>query len=614
LRLLALALGSLLLAGPASAESEWPYRSFDKAGSGAVGTAKGSARPKGAGIQAKAGQNGQGPAAAIKGVKAKVQLAALTKSAREKEMLRQTLRPANGPWAWKVTRETWTDEDEKGFEKFIVRIAESDCKDVHSCLTSREANPDYYNRHPTNIAFFADCADLPYVLRAYYAWQNGLPFSFPMRLGYHPKSVGHATRLVGYQVVERHDITGPGPDVRLALHAVSGFVSTEYFRSPPAYAGRLMNDYYPVRLSRESIKAGTVLFDPDGHVAIVYKVSDDGLIHYMDAHPDNSLSRGIFGRDFARAEPPMGAGFKRWRPQKLVGARRAPDRTLHGGKIELARDQDLADWSDEQYFGNQTPRPKVWSEGRFALNGQSMDYHDYVRMNLAYPGFKYDPLAETRTMMRQLCRDLGYRVDAVDRAIKAGLHRRQQPDRLPKNIYATSGDWEIYSTPSRDARIKSSFEELKDELARFIELERKRSSLLSYSGAGLREDLLAVYQDEAAACTIAYKRSDGSVKQLGFEEVKRRLFNMSFDPHHCVERRWGADDPEELSTCSDDKLKTTWYVAQQRLRNQLVRTYGEPMGWNLAELQNEKLDIGIVEPPDLDVVRVLKATETADAD
>ena len=55
-------------------------------------------------------------------------------------------------------------------------------------------------------------------------------------------------------------------------------------------------------------------------------------------------------------------------------------------------------------------------------------------------------------------------------AIKAGIHKRPQPDRLPNNIYGTDGDWETYSTPSHDARLKTAFKELRDEVARFLTL------------------------------------------------------------------------------------------------------------------------------------------------
>ena len=528
---------------------------------------------------------------------------------RKDGKLRPRLPPSNGPWRWRITRAAWTAADEQGFEEFIAGIGASDCATVNACLTSPTANPRFHNRHPPRMTFAADCADLPFVLRAYYAWQTGLPFSFPVRAAPHPRTGGHKSALLGRQTAERHDIVGPGPDPRLVFPAIGAFVSSEHFRAPPAYAGRLPNDHYPVRISRESIRPGTVIFDPDGHVAVVWRVTDDGRVLYLDAHPDNSLTRGTFNREFDRAEPPMGAGFKRWRPQRLVGARPAPDGTLAGGRVVLAGDGELADWSDEQFFGNATPRPADWSDGRFTLAGQQMEFHEYVRLRLAHPGFKYDPLAEVRGMLRQLCRDLQYRRDAVDLAIRAGIDRRPQPDRLPRNIYATSGDWEVYSTPSRDARIKTAFEELRDEIERFLGLAARGSGILDYAGRDLRQDLLDLYREEAAACSITYQRSDGSAVTLGFEEVKRRLFALSFDPHHCVERRWGASEAVELATCADDDGKVAWYRAQARLRNQLVRTYGEAMGWGLAELQRPDLDIGVEEAPDIDPMLPLLAIE-----
>ncbi len=518
--------------------------------------------------------------------------------------LKPRLVPSRGPWRWTVTKDAWSEADEKGFEAFVTQIGESDCDTVDKCLKSPIANPRFQPRDPPRVSFFADCADLPFVLRAYYAWHNGLPFSFSTRYGSHPAEPGQKGRY-GNRIVERYDIVGPGPDVRLALPAVSQFVSTEHFRLPPAYKGSVLPDHYPVRISRESIKPGTVLFDPEGHIAMVYKVTEDGRILYIDSHPDNSLTRGVYNREFARAEPQMGSGFKRWRPQRLVGAKRLPGGELIGGRVMLARDDQLPDWSDEQFYGNVLSRPRPWTDGKFEINGQTVDFHDYVRFRLAYPGFKYNPLEEMRVALQQLCREISYRANAVDLAVRAGFDRRPAPPRLPRNIYATQGDWEVYSTPARDARLKTTFEEIKDESQRFITLFRDHSAVLNYDGTDLRKDLLAVYTQETAACSVTYTRSDGSKKVLSFDDVKRRLFHLSFDPYHCAERRWGATDPEELKTCRDDSVKTAWYAAQNRLRNQVVRTYGEPMGWGLAELQNQTLDIGIREPPDVDALKVL---------
>jgi hypothetical protein len=119
----------------------------------------------------------------------------------------------------------------------------------------------------------------------------------------------------------------------------------------------------------------------------------------------------------------MGAGLKRWRPQTLVGAVRGVDGSLSRGQIKLAADKDIADWSDEQFFGTEPNRPKVWSAGKFVL--ETVEYYDYVRRRLANAGFKYDPVEETRSIVRAPCEDLKYRVDAVDVVIKAGIHKQE---------------------------------------------------------------------------------------------------------------------------------------------------------------------------------------------
>ena len=346
---------------------------------------------------------------------------------------------------------------------------------------------------------------------------------------------------------------------------------------------------------------------------MVYKVTPEGRIHYIDTHPDNSLTRGVYGKAFTRSSPAMGAGFKRWRPQTLVGATQRPDGSYHGGHIVLSPDKDIADWSDEQFFGTEQERPKAWNAGKFVLEGETLEYYDYVRRRLANAGFKYNPLDETRSMVRSLCEDLKYRIDAVDVAIKANIHKRPQPDHLPKNIYGTDGDWETYSTPSRDARLKTAFKELRDEVARFLELASAGSNRLAYTGEDIRRDIRQAYLQESSACTIAYIKSDGGEKQLAFAEVARRLFSLSFDPHHCAERRWGALDAEELATCPDGADKRAWYDAQQRLRNQPDRTYDVRMGFSLADLKKAVPGSGIDQPPGIDVLALLGDTTTGDA-
>jgi hypothetical protein len=202
---------------------------------------------------------------------------------------------------------------------------------------------------------------------------------------------------------------------------------------------------------------------------------------------------------------------------------------------------------------------------------------------------------------------LKYRIDAVEAAITAGLPTRPQPDRLPRNIYGTDGDWETYSTPSRDARLKTSFKELRDEVARFLLLATTEPDRLAYAGADLAGDIRTAYSTEAAACSISYETSQGVRRTLDFEGVKARLFAMSFDPYHCPERRWGATSADELATCPDGPGKQAWYAAEQRLRNQIERTYDARMDFSLTDLIRRAPGSGVDTPPDVFVLAVLDA-------
>ena len=508
------------------------------------------------------------------------------------------------PWLWRILRTQWTDADEKGFEDFVRRIGESDCKTMQECLTSPTSNPRFHATNPADMRFFADCADLPYLLRAYYAWKNGLPFSFAsgMRsLG----SPGDIRYNNGNRVSTRKDLIFAGVDARRAIPDITTLVTTAQFRTAPEAAGQLLPDQYPVGVTRDSIKPGTIIYDAYGHIAVVYDVTHEGRVLFMDSHPDNSLTRGLYGRAFHRQAPSVGGGFKRWRPLKLVNATRQSDGSYVGGHIELAPDSQLRDWSDEQYFGTETPRPKDWREARFTINGREKDYYHFVRLRLAPSGFRYDPIEETRVMVRNLCRDIHYRREAIDFALKAGLHRRTPPARLPYNIYGTDGPWEIYSTPSRDARLKTGFKELRDEIARFIDQVAKGSDEVIYTGSDLKRDLRNVYEAETAACSITYTRSNGAPTTLTFRDIAARLFDLSFDPYQCVERRWGATSAGELATCPDKGARMAWYDAQRRLRNQIDRVYDARMDFTLADLKKKPPGSGVDSPPDIGIAALI---------
>jgi hypothetical protein len=498
-------------------------------------------------------------------------------------------------WAnptWRVSKSEWTEEDERGYSAFIQRIGESNCDTPDDCINS-DANP-YRGLNGRGIDFNADCADLIYMLRAYYAWMNGLPFTYVT--GVYSRSGGDIRfSTKGNRVAGRRSITG-SVNGRSVINAIRDSVSSASYRVGPDIDENPITDLYPVKIQPGSIRPGTAIYDVNGHVAIVYKVGEDGRIYYMDSHPDFTLTRSVYGAQFGRDFPAMGAGFKNFRPIRL-----------ERGRIHVAKNNQIADYSLEQFYGNVDPTPRDnWREGKFAYNGLQVGFYEYVRIAMAGGKLTFNPVGELKLTMKTLCNDLYDRQRFVEMAIEAGIDRKPHPERLPPNIYGTDHmEWEIYSTPSRDARLKTAFKAFRDDMERLIGLWMKRDERISYDGLNLKADLQEAYDYAADICTVVYTNSARQRVTLHFPELVERMFKVSFDPYDCIERRWGATSEPELASCANTPTKERWYLAMQRLRNQIDRTYDARMDFTVRELEEKVYGSGADHPPDIDVKKVI---------
>ncbi len=502
--------------------------------------------------------------------------------------------PAEAEQSWRVTKSEWTAEDEQGYSAFIQKIGESGCETPDDCINSN-ANP-YRGTDGRGINFNADCADLVYMLRAYYAWKNGLPFTYVD--GVSSRGGGDVRfSSKGNRVGGRRNING-GESGRAVIYSIRDAVSSATYRIGPDVDENPITDLYPVKIQPGSIRPGTAIYDVNGHVALVYKVGDDGRVYYMDAHPDFTLTRSVYGAQFGRDFPWMGAGFKNFRPIRMT----------RGGKIEIAKNNQISDYSDEQFYGNVDPdRRGDWRKGKFAYNGLEVGFYEYVRIAMAGGKVSFNPLAELKATMKTLCNDLYDRQRFVELAIEAGIDRKPRPDRLPPNIYGTDQmEWEIYSTPSRDARLKTAFKAFREDMQRLIGMWLARDERMSYDGLDLRGDLQKAYDYAADVCTVNYMNSAGRRVTLRYHQIVERLFRLSFDPYDCIERRWGASSEEELSTCANTASENRWYEAQQRLRNQIDRTYDTRMDFTVRDLEAKLPGSGTDVTPDVDVKKVIE--------
>lgn len=485
---------------------------------------------------------------------------------------------------WRILNPNWTPEFELSYQNFIHTMGmarkNGACHTVDQCLRSPVANPQYFNMNPRRLKnIFSDCADLPYVLRAYFSWMNDLPFAYATELVEAISKSSNKSDIryskYGNIVTAKRTIYG-GENINEVLSNVVDSVSSATFRTDASKndSGYLFRDTYPVNIDRKYIVPGTMVYDPNGHVAIVYEVTNNGQIYLIDSHPDNTMTTITYGEKFARSKTRTGGGFSNFRSFSIAG-----------GNVVPKRNSDLSGYSLIQY--QTTP---------FIFKGQVVTFYEYVRDVMADGDIVYNPVTEFSNYVDEICQDIKYREEAVNIAIKADVDKRDHPDTLPSNIYGADGDWEIYATSARDARLKASVREIKEYLTKILTGYTDHSLKINYTGGDLTSELRDIYMTKANSCTIMVNPSVG----MNLDTVLINLFALSFDPYHCAELRWGITGSNSCNT-SSNKLK--WYKAEQGLRNRVDRDYSIKTDYDVDSLPNAPASQ--VKKPDLSFDQLL---------
>lgn len=410
-----------------------------------------------------------------------------------------------------------------------------------------------------------DCADLPYFLRAYFAWKLGLPFGLAECSRGGPGAPPSCHGL----------ITNEDPDERAEAMKRDGAVAAfgaflKGTLADKAHSGSARTpfedesaDYYPVKLVWEALRPGTVYADPYGHILVVAKrlpqtTERGGVLYAVDGQPDGTVARKRFWRGnflYATERELGGPGFKRFRPVVRRSAR-------------LVRLDDEA-------------------------IGQSADYGDVSReaSKLDREGF-YDamddvlsprPLDPERAMMETISaleEQVRTRVQSVENGRK-WLDKGKAPATMPDGaeIFETTGAWEDFSTPSRDLRLLIAIDVVRGFPAR-VARRPERYAMPAGKTPKQMEGLLAtILQRELESRTVTYTRTDGSPFTLTLAEVLARSgsFEMTYNPNDCVEARWGAaPGTDEASTCrahapADQRARMETYRAWFRERRRPPR-------------------------------------------
>jgi hypothetical protein len=486
---------------------------------------------------------------------------------------------AGGPGAsaksvWPV-RAAWNRETENLYSAWIEALfdapldASPSWPALHEVLRDRERNLLFNHlgsrEDEKGLVIKPDCADLPYFLRAYFAFKLGLPFGYSKCTrggkGKPPACVSwwniekrepppEASETAG-QAVQPNFLDAlfggpaapdtpkakpPGPVVAFGQFISETVANTVHSGSgrPPATSDN--SDYYSVPLTDAALRPGTVYHDPYGHILVIVRrvpqtADSAGVILAVDGQPDGTVARKRFWRGnflFAQDAAMGSPGFKRFRPvvKGKGGLRRLTN-------AEIGKSADYGDFSLEQ---------------------SDLGVEDfYDRMDDVMSPKPLDPERAMMEAITALDEQVKARVTSVENGRKyhaKGGAAVAMPD--GHAIFETTGAWEDFATPSRDLRLLIAIDVVRGFPERVARRPERYAMPAGKTAGDVKGALEAKLASELAARTFAYTRSDGSEWTLKLSDVLSRTTDLevAYNINDCVEVRWGAPaGSDEAKTC-----------------------------------------------------------------
>lgn len=480
------------------------------------------------------------------------------------------------PMPWKVTKTQWSAEDESEFGRWLQAIGRTKCGNVDECIT-HSANFLRSEEDMTNL-FYSDCADFPYFMRSYFAYKKGLPYSFISEIAPRDpndkKDLRYNDGNIPKARINVPSTAGSPRDYGNLSRMISDIVSSATFRMLDGDPDNgFWGDYYSPQISAQYVTAGTALYATNGHVALIYEVTPNGQIWFMDAHPGNSVTNKFFTDDeFVMDKIYRGGNFKNFRPLKLVNTVVNSEGVITKAQVQMASNDEIPGYSLEQY-----------SSADFIVYGQKAPLSEWAKFKISN-GKKLSPVAEIKDQSDVLCTAFQARAKLAQEAIDAKINKAAHITVLPNSIFGTAGIWERYSTPSADLRLRLAAIDLVKFSGNMIKRYNNKDQNIEYNGSDLKGDIIATYKKVADACTITYQNSAGNNISFKLAEGLNRLPRISFDPFLCPELRWGATSAKELSTCADNQTKKDWHKYTQYMRNNLVKDQSAFYGYTLPQL------------------------------
>jgi hypothetical protein len=398
-----------------------------------------------------------------------------------------------------------------------------------------------------------DCAKLAVSLTTYYAYRRGLPWM----ISYVRAHDGSDTRTADYTI--------PGGstssfDYRSAhdffMDAVTGTCTGNY-RVELNRRNTELSDTLPVAIDREHLLPGC-LYYLDSHVLILATIDKYGEPRFLDAttaatreiHTQNGFNAvtGITPKRSSNAGSEYAGCFCGFRLQRYPIAEVGTDGEVK--RVRRRTDKEMREFgfSTEQY----DKMEELVSSGKIREGDLEVDsFHDFVRLRLR--------TARTIDLAQDIddcARSLQQMLEMRERCVQEGWQDVQQngpipfpEDRRTENLFNAGGRWGAFSTAALDADIRARYLRLLgytdyampwfDRSLEGIDLEALNKNAIwtrsDYASAAMRFKNYVFRQT-----TLSYINSVGEKVTLSLLDIEQRLFDLSFDPNHPPEIRWGA--------------------------------------------------------------------------
>lgn len=487
-----------------------------------------------------------------------------------------TLHSTSG--AWPISRQ-WTPEETHHYATWIEHVymvktkgtVEQRIGKLERVLTDPEmnlledpaflgegSNPQLPTETIRAMNSLMDCGKFTAFMPAYYAYRRALPWmTAVVRSGQGDIRTSPFNTPVG----AANSFTA-GSVGQFFGNAVGSFISGNYrvnLDGPNAE----QSDTVPVALNRQFLIPGCINYI-DGHCLILASVSDYGELRFINC--STTPTRDIFtynGMNTVSGIPPRGEDPSNpWAGcfQGLRVLRYPIAETDANGRVTRVRRRTNEEMKPFGFSTEQYDAIREIYTHQFIVEGElkPKSFHDFLRLRMKsvdtivpvrFMEECADELLEAYVLREQFVQDAW-------REVRAHGPITYPENRSNENIFQALGRWETWSSPSSDVDRRNKYFYLADwmeyalRLYELVPASLDKTGLERYtiqSQSDLAVALLAEKNRIFAERSMEYTNSVGNKVRLSLLDIEQRLYDLSFDPNHPPELRWGAPEGSEGS-------------------------------------------------------------------